>query len=88
MLYKLFSAPHRCAPCKMLGRYLDLKFPEWKNYIEYVDVDGEMTKDQLEVIRKLGIRSLPSISTNEEIVCKGYDSFCIDEIKELCLTKE
>ena len=45
MSYKLFSATHRCMPCQILVRELDLIFPEWRSCVEYIDADN-MTEEQ------------------------------------------
>lgn len=87
MNYYLFSAVHRCVPCKFLVHDLDKYFPEWKNYIEYVDVDNS-TKEQMELALKLNIRTIPAFSNNETILLKGFTlKRTVEEIKNLC-TKE
>lgn len=89
MLYKLFSATGRCMPCRMLIQNLDLQFPEWKDYVEYIDVDGSMTKEQIELADKLGIRRIPSFTTEDKVIPLGHSpSGGAKKIKELCLTKE
>lgn len=86
--YKLFSAISRCAPCRSLTRQLDIVFPEWKQYIEYVDVDGKMTKEQIDLAIKLGVMGLPSFTSDNEKIFQGFKPSLAEEIKKLCLTKE
>jgi thiol-disulfide isomerase/thioredoxin len=87
MSYKLFSATHRCPPCKALVASLDKNFPEWKNHIEYINAD-DMTDEQLEVAQKLRVVSLPSFANDDIILYRGFSPNMIEEIKELCLIKE
>jgi len=87
MLYKLYSAVHRCPPCRALVASLDIDFPEWRDYIEYVNAD-DMSEEQRELGYKVGVFSLPSIVDDEKILFKGYRSGMVDQIKEICLTKE
>lgn len=88
MLYKLFSAVGRCAPCRKLAQDLDKQFPEWKEYIEYIDVDISMSKEQLELASKIGVRGLPSFTNDKKILYSGFTPNTVKKIKELCLTKE
>lgn len=85
MLYKLFSAVGRCAPCRKLVSDLDRDFPEWKEYIDYIDVDNTITEEQMKFAQSIGIRALPTFSDDKEIL-RGV--FTAKKIKELCLTKE
>ncbi len=83
MNYYLFSATHRCQPCRMLVDDLNKNFPDWKNYIEYVDVD-KATKEQNELAVKLGIMSIPAFTNKDSILKKGYGRASVKEIEDLC----
>lgn len=85
--YFIYSAVSRCAPCKMLVSGLDANFPEWKNYIEYIDADT-MSTEHREMAIKLMVMHLPSFCDKERVIFRGYDKTIIGKIKELCLTKE
>lgn len=85
--YFLYSATSRCAPCRMLLSGLEANFPEWKNYIEYIDADT-MSKEHREIAVKLMVMHLPSFCDIDRVIFRGYDKLMIGKIKELCLTKE
>lgn len=87
MLYKLYSATHRCMPCRMLVNQLNIDFKDWENYIEYIDADN-MSKEESDLALKLNVRSLPTITDADKIVFRGFDRSMVDKIKKLCLTKE
>lgn len=94
MSYKLFSATHRCMPCQILVRELDLIFPEWKDCVEYIDADN-MTEEQIELASSLGVMRLPTFTNEKEIINLNQKDFTINnsrekarKIKELCTTKE
>ena len=84
--YFLFSATSRCAPCRLLVSKLDEDFPEWKDYVEYIDADS-MTKENREMAIKLMVMHLPSFCDSERVIFRGFDKMMIAKIKELCLTK-
>lgn len=88
MLFKLFSATKRCMPCRALVNKLNVEFPEWKQYIEYIDVDGDMTKEQTTLAHKLGVMGLPSFTDEDKILYRGFKPSMIKEIKQLCHISE
>ncbi len=81
--YNLFSNTQTCAPCRILQAQLDEKFPEWRNYIHYVDINN-MTGDDINLIVKLNVRSLPSFTSREEIISVGFSPDKLNKIIELC----
>lgn len=84
-MYYLFSATHRCVPCKMLVNELNKNFIDWRKYIQYVDVDNS-NKEQTELAVKLGVRTIPSFTNDEIILLKGFNAKrTVDEIKSLCI---
>lgn len=88
MLYKLFSATHRCMPCRMLVHMLNTDFPSWKEYIEYIDVDN-MTEEQKEILLRLKILRIPTLTNEKEIIkINSNPSLAVTQIKKLCLIKE
>lgn len=84
MAYYLFSAVHRCQPCKILVGMLDNECNNWKDIITYIDVDSATAEQKL-LISKLQISRIPSISNDDELIQnKGFlDIFKI--IKALCI---
>lgn len=88
MLYKLFSATHRCMPCKILIHMLNQEFPKWEKYIEYVDADF-MSKENRDLATKLKIMRLPTLADSEKIIkISSQPNLAVLQIKELCLIKE
>jgi hypothetical protein len=94
MSYKLFSATHRCMPCKRLVTELDLVFPEWRSCVEYIDADN-MTEEQRGLASSLGVMRLPTFTNEKEIINLNPKDFTSShprekarKIKELCTTKE
>jgi len=88
MLYKLFSAVHRCMPCQMLVLSLEREFPEWKQYVEYVEADS-MSDEQRQLATELRVMRLPTFTDNVKIIeLKGSPIQKAKQIKGLCLTKE
>lgn len=86
--FNLFSAVSRCQPCRMLVKDLDIQFPDWKQYINYVDVDKIDDQEIFDKIKKIGVVGLPSFANDEKILFVGYGPKLVLKIKELCLTKE
>lgn len=84
--YYLFSAVDRCAPCRLLAARLEEEFPEWKNYIEYINADT-LTKEQRDLAMKLMVMHLPSFCDSEKVIFRGFEKTMVSKIKELCLTK-
>lgn len=88
MLFKLFSATHRCMPCRILVHMLHQEFPDWEKYIEYIDADF-MSKENRDLAVKLKVMRLPTLTDNEKIIkISSQPNFAVLQIKELCLTKE
>jgi len=85
--YFLYSAVGRCAPCRLMVFELDTQFPEWKDYIEYIDADT-MSDIHREMAVKLMVMHLPSFCDEDKVIFRGFDRLMIGKIKELCLTKE
>ena len=71
-------------PCRHLKSELDKNFENWKDHIEYIDIDEDMTKDQLTLIQKLGIMGLPSFTDEEKKLFRGFKPSMVGEIKKLC----
>lgn len=84
MKYHLFTAPHRCPPCRALEAQLEL-IPNWKDNIEYINAD-EMTDEQMELANKLFISRLPSFTSNDEIL-KLSQLDLVKKIKEICTSE-
>ena len=84
--YFLFSAIDRCAPCRALVFELDKSIPNWKEYINYVDIDNS-TEEEINIATKLGITRIPVLTTNNEIVNNDIYIKIFKQIKEIC-TKE
>lgn len=85
--YKLFSAVQRCVPCMRLVDSLNKEFPEWKNYINYIDADN-MSEDEMELAQKLSVLSLPTFADDNKILFRGFRPDLATTIKDLCITKE
>ena len=85
-MYYLFSAIHRCQPCRVLVQMLDKEIPNWKDKIEYIDVDHS-TDEQRALAIKLGIMSLPTFGDKDGIILKGYSINNFNKIKELCTSE-
>lgn len=82
MKYHLFTAPHRCAPCRALELQLE-SIPNWKEHIEYINADG-MSESQHDLAAKLGISRLPSFTSDDEVISSA-ETF--KKIKEICTSE-
>lgn len=84
MNYYLFSATHRCQPCRQLVGLLDVKVPNWKEKIKYIDVDSASKEDH-ELAAKLGVMKIPALANDDEILLRGYGYlFLLKEIEKIC----
>lgn len=84
MNYYLFSAAHRCQPCKHLVGLLDKEVPNWKEKVKYIDVD-KSTKEEHELAIKLGVMKIPTLANDSEIIKPGHGYlFLLKEIKDIC----
>lgn len=81
--YYLYSNTQTCPPCRMLKQSLDTKFPEWMNHIKYVDIN-RMGQEDIDHLTKLGVRSLPSFTSETEIISVGFSQDKLNKIIELC----
>lgn len=66
MKYYLFTAPHRCPPCRRLEVMLE-STSNWKDKIEYINADA-MSEEQHTLAQILGISKLPTLATDTEII--------------------
>lgn len=84
MKYYLFTAPHRCPPCRALENLLEKVF-NWKEKIEYINADA-MNDKQMELANKLSLRRLPSLSTDDNMINGDYIEL-YKKIKEICTSE-
>jgi thiol-disulfide isomerase/thioredoxin len=87
MKYYLFSAVHRCPPCRALVAMLEKSNLPWRDVVEYVDVDNA-TKEQNELATKLGVLKIPAFGTDESLLPVKFSMDIFNKIKELCITQE
>ena len=81
--YYLYSNIQTCPPCRTLKNNLDLMFPEWKDHIEYRDINS-LDQESLQHISKINVRSLPSFTDEDNIIFVGYSPEKLKQIIELC----
>ena len=81
--YYLYSNVQTCAPCRSLVKALDLMLPNWKEYIEYRDINN-LSPESLAHIVKVNVRSLPSFTDEDNIISVGYSPQKLKQIIELC----
>lgn len=84
--YYLYSNTQTCPPCRELKRQLDKNFPDWKKYINYVDINN-MTIENIGHIVNISISSLPSFTSETEIISVGYSPQILTKIIELCTSE-
>lgn len=84
MKYYLFTAPHRCPPCRRLEVELSNTL-NWQDKIEYINVDIMMA-EHYTLTQKLGISKLPTLTTDTEII-QGNIKDLTDKIKEICTSE-
>ena len=84
MKHYLFTAPHRCPPCRRLEVEL-FSTSNWKDKVEYINADG-MTEEQHILAQKLGISKLPTLATDTEII-QGNIKDLTNKIKEICTSE-
>ena len=84
--YYIYSNTQTCPPCRELKRQLDEKFPEWVNYINYVDIYNMTSKDIFH-ITKINVRGLPSFTSESDVISVGYSPAILNKIIELCTSE-
>lgn len=81
---KLFSATHRCQPCRVLMQALKERVPNWEDKVEYVDADNTSTENN-ELAIKMGIRTIPALVDGNSVITGWME--ILRYIKDIC-TKE
>ena len=84
MKYYLFTAPHRCPPCRGLEKLLEI-IPNWKDTIEYINADA-MSEEQHNLAQILSISKLPTLATDTEII-QGSISELTYKIHKICTSE-
>lgn len=72
MKHYIYSNKTTCPPCRFLVDALDNDLPNWRDKVEYVDLTKDLTPEQDALISKLGIRSIPALVNENEIVGVGF----------------
>lgn len=81
--YYLYSNTQTCPPCRVLKQNLELTFPEWKDHINYIDINNMSNTEMLHII-KVNVRALPSFTDEDQIISTGYSPEKLKQIIELC----
>lgn len=81
---KLFSATHRCQPCRALVQALKERVPNWEDKVEYVDADNT-SEENREIATKMGIRTIPALVDGDALITNWM--VILRYIKDIC-TKE
>ncbi len=81
---KLFSATHRCQPCRVLVQALKERVPNWEEKVEYVDADSTSPENK-EIATKVGIRTIPALVDGDALITGWME--ILRYIKDIC-TKE
>jgi len=86
MNFYLFSATHRCQPCRSLVNLLNAHIPDWKKYVKYIDVD-KPTKEENELTKKLNVMRIPAFGNDDTLIpADGYMEI-FQKIKHLCTSE-
>lgn len=80
----LFTAPHRCQPCRLMEHFLNSVFPSWTTFIKVINVDYPSSEEDIKLMNDYNIMRLPSITIDGVVKYTGYKNTTPFELKELC----